>query len=177
MNTQTMWDQRRAERRAKIDAAIYRTGREWIVAEIVIGFVSCATAMTGISGGIVSDALTPSGSAGAWFFFFYGTGSGMLLISALECYCRRTKCTPKALERYAQCRMLLHGLNMLCWMLAFLWLRYTGTFVASVIYQSLPLMVINFWGALEHAKAIWLRPSQARTDSLFVAVVRNLSRG
>lgn len=155
----------------------YDTRRDWILAEVVIGIVSCATAMTGISGGVVSEALQPTATNMPWFLSFYGTGAGMLLLATLEVLCRRRRCNAPLLRRYAYMRMVLHCGNALCWLTAFVWLVFTQTYVASILYESLPLMVFNVWGAVEHAKAIWLRPRQARTCSMAGAFFRYLSGG
>jgi hypothetical protein len=155
----------------------YHTRRDWILAEVVIGIVSCATAITGISGGIVADALRATATNMPWFLLFYASGAGMLLVATLETMCRRRPCSCCVIRCYAAARMVLHCVNALCWFSAFVWLTFTATFVASILYESLPLMIFNAWGAIEHAKAIWLNPQQARTTSLAGALFRRLSRG
>lgn len=155
----------------------YRTRRDWTLAEGIIGIVSCATAITGISGGIVADALRQTASNGAWFSLFYGTGSFMLVIAVMDRMCRG-RCDSVMLCRFAITRMWLHFANALCWLSAFLWLSFTHTFVASILYESVPLMLFNLWGASEHAKAVWLKPREAQTTSLADALYRRyLHRG
>lgn len=157
--------------------AAYRTRTEWALAEWILGVVSCSTAITGIAGGIVSEALRDTASNMPWFLSFYVTGSIMIVIAAMDSMCRRHACSLRVTRAYAHLRMIVHCANSLCWLSAFLWLTFTETFVASILYESLPLMAFNAWGATEHAKAIWLKPRQAGTTSLAGALLRRLSRG
>jgi hypothetical protein len=157
--------------------AIYETRRDWILAEMVIGIVSCSTGISGLSGGVLALALKPTASNVPWFFAFYGTGAGLLLIAVLDYMCRRRQCRLGIMLSFAYVRMILHCGNALCWFTACLWLVFTETYIAAILYESIPLMLFNVWGALEHAKAIWLKPAQAGTCSLAYALLRRLSRG
>lgn len=174
MNDQRMpeegtWMDRRQNAQRRMEArreSIYRTRREWIIAEWLIGVVSCATAMTGISGGLVSDTLNQTGVAGAWFVLFFSTGTAFIVLSFIESRCRVHNCGREILIRYAYARFGVHMVNMFCWAMAFMWLHLSGLNVASITYEAIPLAVANFWGMTEHAKALWLRPFQAKTTSL-----------
>lgn len=154
--------------------SFYRTRREWILAEAIIGIVSCATAMTGITGGLVTQMLDDTGSNSPWFFCFYVSGSVLILLAFLETRCRARDCGRDILTRYAYLRFFALAVNFFAWGMAFLWLHFSNFNVASIYYESLPLAIFSFAGLVEHAKALWLRPYQAGTTSLVDAGYRAL---
>jgi hypothetical protein len=160
-----------------VDDAHYDTRRDWTLVECVIGIVSCATGLSGIADGVIGAALRPTATNMPWFLSFYFTGGGLILLAVASSLCRRVDCSSMLRRRLARTRMYLHGGNGLCWLTAFVWLAATETYVASVLYESLPLMAFNVWGAVEHAKALWLKPGQARTCSMAGAILSRLSRG
>lgn len=152
----------------------YRTRREWLIGEAIIGIVSCSTAMTGITGGLVDRMLDDTDSNEAWFFCFFLSGAALILLAYVESRCRAHDCSRGVLTRYAYLRSAALGVNFFAWGMAFLWLHFSSFLVASIYYQALPLAMFSLVGMLEHAKAIWLRPYQAGTTSLFRAGFRYL---
>lgn len=162
---------RRAEERR---ASVYQTRREWLIAEFIIGVVSCAVGLTGISGGLVADTLALTANNMPWFILFFGSGSAFIVASFAENRCRYHLCSRDVLLRYAYVRFAAHVVNFFCWAMAFLWLYYSELTIASVYYEAIPLAVANFWAMAEHAKALWLNPCTARTTSLFGAGFRYL---
>lgn len=155
----------------------YDTRRDWTLVECVIGIVSCATGLSGVADGVIGAALKPTATNLPWFLSFYGTGGGLILLAVLASFCRRGDCAERLRRNIARARMYLHGGNALCWLTAFVWLAATQTYVASVLYESLPLMAFNVWGAVEHAKALWLKPGQARTCSMAGFLLGRVPRG
>lgn len=169
-------DEERSDRRQSLQRrvrfrqeSIYRTRREWIIAEFIIGIVSCATGLTGISGGIVSDTLQLTANNAPWFFFFYLSGAAFIIISFIENRCRSNLCGRDVLVRYAYTRFIVHVGNFFCWGMAFLWLHFSNISIASIYWESVPLALVNCWAMTEHAKALWLNPCKATTTSLFAA--------
>jgi hypothetical protein len=159
--------------RARQDT-FYRTRREWIIAEAILGVVSCATAVTGISGGIVDAVLSRTSCNSPWFFCFYSSGAMLILLAFIESRCRTRNCGRAVLRRYAHLRFYALAINFFSWSIAFAWLHFSGLNVASVYYQAIPLAVFAFAGMVEHVKALWLRPEQAGTTSMVVAGYRFL---
>lgn len=153
------------ERRAS-KGATYETRREWILGELILGIVSCATAIAGISGGLVSLTLERDGIDGAWFWCFYLSGAAFILLAFIESRCRSHNCGRNVLVRYAHMRLAVHALNFFSWSMAFLWLHFSDIGIASIYHESIPLALLNFWGMAEHAKAVWLKPSSAKSTSI-----------
>jgi hypothetical protein len=165
---------RRRLRRITEGGDAYLTRREWIIAEWIIGVVSCATAITGIAGGLVSETLARTASNSAWFMCFYLSGSAFIVLAFLESRCRSHRCGRSTLVRYAYLRFGVHAVNLFCWAMAFAWLHISGLNIASIYYQALPLAVANCYGLAEHAKALWLKPRLARTTSITLFGLRLL---
>lgn len=169
-------DRRRdAQRRLQLRrGSFYRTRREWLIGEAIIGIVSCATAITGITGGLVDSMLAETDNNTAWFFCFYLSGAALIILAFVETRCRAQDCPRSILTRYAHMRFFVLGVNFFAWGMAFLWLHFSQFLIASIYYESLPLALFSFAGMIEHAKALWLRPYMAGTTSLIVAGFRYL---
>lgn len=171
------WSERRriVERRLRDRSSYtYETRRDWILAELLLGLVSCATGITGISGGLVSTTLENDGIDLAWFLCFYGSGAAFIVLAYLESRCRSRHCGRDVLVRYAHARFGVHAVNFFCWGMAFLWLHFSAIGIASIYFEAIPLAAINFAGMVEHAKALWLRPRDARTTSFVGAGFHSL---
>lgn len=149
--------------------SIYRTRREWIIAEFIIGCVSFAAGLTGITAGMVAATLEQTSNNMPWFILFCGSGGGFIVSAFAETRCRAHLCPRETLLRYAYARFVLHVVNFFCWVMAFLWFHFSHVTVASIYYEALPLAAANFYALVEHAKALWLKPYLARTTSLTAA--------
>jgi len=162
---------------------MYRTRRDWLLAEMLLGIVSLATGIASlIPGGILSEALGLAGlGPQSWCFVFSVTGIGLLLTAILESFRRSRGAERKSLCYYAQCRMWWHFFNGLCWLYAFTALMQLyverDVLIASILMQALPLLVFNMWGVVEHAKALWFNSEQAGTASLVRAMGDRMRNG
>lgn len=164
-------DRRRAMKR-RVDErrdSIYRTRREWIIAEFIIGCVSFAAGLTGITPGMVGATLAQTANNMPWFIFFCGSGACFIVSSFAETRCRAHFCPRETLLRYAYFRFGAHVINFFCWVMAFLWFHFSNVTVASIYYEALPIAAANFFALVEHAKALWLKPYMARTTSMTMA--------
>lgn len=170
---------RRARRRRREDLreVIYRTRREWIIGELLLGIASCAAAMAGVLGGLIDQTLARTDNNLAWFLCFYLSGSTFVMLSYIESRCRAHCCGRDVLIRYAYLRFATHAVNFFAWGMAFLWLHFSELHSVTIYWEAIPFAVANFWGMVEHAKALWLRPSEARTTSLLQAGARLLRGG
>lgn len=163
------WAERRLEIRRQNDDGYqedYRTRREWLIGEFLMGVVSVATALTGISAGLVSDMLAHTANNLAWFLIFFVSGATFVVIAYVESRCRAHRCGRDVLVRYAYVRFTAHVINFFAWVMAFLWLHFSALNVASIYYEALPLAAANFWAMVEHSKVMWLKPCQAQTTSI-----------
>lgn len=161
---------------------MYKTRRDWLLAEMLLGIVSLATGLSSLTaGGVLSEALWIAGlGPQSWCFVFSVTGVGLLTTAILESFSRSHGAERKSLCYYAQCRMWWHFFNGLCWLYAFTSLVQLyverDVLIAPILFQALPLLAFNIWGVVEHAKALWFDTERAGTASLVRAVgerVRN----
>lgn len=162
---------------------MYQTRRDWLIAELILGIVSIATGLASLQPGGVLASLMQSANVGviSWFLIFVITGAMLIATAVAELFRRVQGASRNELCRYAQCRMWWHFFNGLCWLYAFTTLLQLymeqNIFIASILFQSLPLLAVNIWGVFEHAKALWFEVSKAGTSSLVRATYDRLRDG
>jgi hypothetical protein len=130
--------------------------------------------MAGICGGLIDLTLATTSNNLPWFYCFYVSGAAFIVLSFIETRCRVHRCGHAVLIRYAYLRFATHAINFFAWGMAFLWLHFSDLDIVTIYWEAAPFALANFWGMVEHAKALWLKPRCAGTTSITLFGMRFL---
>lgn len=165
-------------------ATKYRTRRDWLIVELVLGYLALATGLAGsgwVGGGILASRLESSGDRIPWIVIFCFFGVAMMVVSMLETRLRRiahrerAELPEDAMTRLASLREICHWGLCAAWIYGLVALSLATTMPILFLLYAPAIALTHAVGAWENIKARECDPTRQQYDSV-ISFVRSRLR-
>lgn len=165
----------------KAETTLYRSRREWMVAEGVLGYIAVCLGLSGLvfSDGLLSNLIRETGELLPWAILLIVAGLGLIITAVLERnYRDRGRIDCDVLRKYARWRKRWNLALIFCWSVTFLFITfYTERRVGFLMLLSPGMVAIHVRGAWEHVKAYSIRATSSGFPTLSEYVKYRLRSG